>query len=360
MRLRYHEECRSWALILALALGGSAFGQNPVRLEQRSPAEMSAADRAMVATRTGSISRAASLYGYRLDSTFSYRQTICTGAPDAIVLNYRAGAPGHESVFTAAINREKNPEEPVLILPVLISGVVPFLPPAQNPGSIEMLNRIFLQARSGNWMSRALCFVALVGEAPAALQQPAVDRATMQAPEPTLTQERDRIVQTLALRGSTGGYQVWTFTFAQSGKLLGVQSQQQQSKIQQEIASVPTRPATRASVRGETQQEAVDQRLPTEPASPAELDSRPLELAHPPVPANAPVASNAGNAARAETGRPTSHAAANGTSSEPTQSSSASTAISGPMNPAMPPVRIIPEPPAPPSRFIPDPPEPQQ
>ena len=87
------------------------------------------------------------------------------------------------------------------IIPILHFGVVPFVPAIANPHSIEVFDvaisatptatEVLSGTEAGNQplLVRSLCYLAMVGEEPAALGSPSLEQATIHAPIPTLVFE---------------------------------------------------------------------------------------------------------------------------------------------------------------------------
>ncbi len=207
--------------------------------------QMTADDRAAAEAQQQTIATSAQFYGYTLDSSYSYREIACPVAPDHLLLAYEATSPnGSVSRFTAVV-RHGAEEETVgrhsfaLIIPILHFGVVPFVPAIANPHSIEVFNAAIsttptaievlsdTQAGKQPLLVRSLCYLAMVGEEPAALRSPGLEQATIHAPIPTLVfQDRGKIRQSISIRSSPNSYQVWALTFQSAGKLLSATREQ--------------------------------------------------------------------------------------------------------------------------------------
>ncbi len=196
-------------------------------------------DRATAQSWQSAIANSAQFYGYTVDSSYSYREIGCPVAPNDLLLAYQAASPnGSVSRFTAVVRRAAEEEtagsHPVAqIIPILHFGVVPFIPAIANPHSIEVFNAAISPAPSatevlsanqeGNQplLVRALCYLAMVGEEPAALSSPPSSQATIHAPIPTLVfQNKGKIRQQVSIRSSANDYQVWALTFQSGGRLL--------------------------------------------------------------------------------------------------------------------------------------------
>lgn len=140
-------------------------------LDLRNRSQMTAQDSQVVLQRTQDIAHSAEFYGYSLDSSWTYQQTLCPIAPNHVLLNYtRTEANGSLSNFSAVVPRQSGVVE---IFPILRSGISPF---AQQWGehSYAVFNRLVAQERIGMkrldmssafsmpWKDLALCYVALV------------------------------------------------------------------------------------------------------------------------------------------------------------------------------------------------------
>ncbi len=249
-RIRPRPACGAALLALAmLSLSEFAGAQSSSATPQRpaaeysipllSPEQMSADDQAVALRQQLAIAESAQFYGYTLDSSYTYRQMGCPVAPNHLLLAYEATSPnGSISRFTAVVRRGSQGETtgrqiPPQIIPILHFGVVPFIPAIANPHSIEVFNAAIspapsaievlsaTQAGSQPLLVRALCYLAMVGEEPAALESPSSDQATIHAPIPTLVfRNQGKIRQLISIRSSASAYQVWALTFQAGGKLL--------------------------------------------------------------------------------------------------------------------------------------------
>jgi hypothetical protein len=240
------------AVLLAMALftiSEFARAQSSSAKPQPSPAEfsipllppeqMTAGDQAAAQRQQQTIATSAQFYGYTLDSSYAYREIACPVAPDHLLLAYEATSQnGSVSRFTAVVRRGAEEESagrhPVAeIIPILHFGVVPFGPAIANPHSINVFNsgvanapsatEVLAATQAGNQplLVRVLCYLAMVGEEPAALRSPGLEQATIHAPIPTLVfQGRGKIRQMISVRGAASSYQVWALTFQPGGKLL--------------------------------------------------------------------------------------------------------------------------------------------
>ncbi len=204
-----------------------------------SPEQMTADDQAAAQRQQQTIAQSAQFYGYTLDSSYAYREIACPVAPNHLLLAYEATSPnGSVSRFTAVVLRgveeKTSARHPVAqIIPILHFGVVPFGPAIANPHSIEVFNsgvanapsatEVLAATQAGNQplLVRALCYLAMVGEEPAALRSPGLEQATIHAPVPALVfQDRGKIRQMISIRSAPSSYQVWALTFQSGGKLL--------------------------------------------------------------------------------------------------------------------------------------------
>ena len=153
---------------------------------------------------TPAIANSAQFYGYTVDSSYSYREIACPVAPNdcsSPIRRHLRTAPSPASPRSFVRGRRRRPagSHPVAqIIPIFHFGVVPFIPAIANPHSIEVFNAAISPAPSatevlsanqaGNQplLVRALCYLAMVGEEPAAPRSPSSSQATIHAPIPTL------------------------------------------------------------------------------------------------------------------------------------------------------------------------------
>jgi hypothetical protein len=248
-RIRPRPACGAALVALAMlavsefagAQGAPAIPQTPATeysISLLPPEQMTADDQAVALRQQPAIAESAQFYGYILDSSYTYRQMGCPVAPNHLLLAYEATSPnGSISRFTAVVRRGSQSESgrqiPPQIIPILHFGIVPFIPAIANPHSIEVFNssvspapsatEVLSATRTGSQplLVRALCYLAMVGEEPAALRSPSSDQATIHAPIPTLVfRNQGKIRQLISIRSSAGAYQVWALTFQAGGKLL--------------------------------------------------------------------------------------------------------------------------------------------
>jgi hypothetical protein len=195
-------------------------------------AEMPAADARLAADSQSAIARSAAIYGYILDSGYDYKEIGCPYAPNYLLLSYESLQPGGTaSRFTAIVPRNTGSAEAAQIISISHFGSVPYLPAASNPHTFAVFNRVVTAApvglavadnpQSNPLLANSLCYLAMIGEPPAALRAPSLDPATVRGPVPTLQfRENGTVSQVITVRDSSDTYQVWTFTFARNGSLL--------------------------------------------------------------------------------------------------------------------------------------------
>jgi hypothetical protein len=345
-------------LVAALATLANADAQSFAAADQSSsipllpPAAMSESDARIAVAEQPAVAESARLYGYVLDSSYDYREIACPFAPGHLLLAYKAvQSGGAVSRFTAVLRRGAEGEiggrqGGVEIIPILHFGVVPFVPAYSSPHSFEVFNQAVTAGPEGReavaslkagrepLLTRSLCFLAMIGEPPAAIRAPSLDPATLHAPVPTLQfVEKARVRQILAVRNSEATYQVWTLTFSPAGRLLAAQPEEHSIRTE-----APTLTAT----------------APSAPPPPAPTPSSPE-----PIPPPAPASSATAIAPAVE-------------SPESVPVSRSATEKASPVAAAAPPrplPSVRPSPlhrsapnaalaPPPPSRFIPDPPPP--
>jgi hypothetical protein len=238
--------------ILVATLGraqtaSSAYPQDDSRfsIPLLSPQQMPPDDRTVAQSWQPAIANSAQFFGYTIDSSYTYREIACPVAPKHLLLAYEATAPnGSISRFTAVVSRGAEEENagshPVAqIIPILHFGVVPFIPAIANPHSIGVFNSAITpapsatkilsanQAGSQPLLVRALCYLAIVGEEPAALGSPPSSPATIHAPIPALVfQNKGKIRQQLSIRSRQNSYEVWALAFQPGGNLLSATRQE--------------------------------------------------------------------------------------------------------------------------------------
>jgi len=199
---------------------------------------MKSSDAAVAADSQPAISRSAQIYGYALDSSWSYRQIGCPFASKHLLLSYESTSPrGVASRFTAILRRGTEEEiaaghTGVEIIPILHFGVVPFSPAEANPHTFDVFNQVVPPVHpvpsalslDNPLLLRSLCFTAMIGEPPSLLRAPSLDPATLRAPVPTVLFLENRAVRTrFSVRNSEAAYRVWTMTFSWSGKLVAAE-----------------------------------------------------------------------------------------------------------------------------------------
>lgn len=294
-------------------------------------AQMPPDDLRLVADNEAAIARSAEIYGYELDSTYDYQEIACPLAPDHLLLAYESAQPnGAASRFSAVVPRGSAGTGPIPIISISHFGDIPFLPAGSNPHTIEVFNRAVSVAPvaeavadnpgSNPLLFNSLCYLAMIGEPPAALTAPSLTPATIHAPVPTMKfGEKGSVTQIVSVRNSSETYQVWSFAFGRDGRLLSA------DKVDHPIDATPPIGNAAAALSVGS------------PVAPAEAE------ASAPMTASQPAA--AAPAAIAVISRPTANppAVADATKTPP---------------PAkvvpVPTERLIANPPAPPSRFTPD------
>jgi hypothetical protein len=320
---------------------------------------MSSADAGIALHWQTAIARSAQIYGYDLDASYTYRQIACPVAPDHLLLAYEAhSSNGALSRFTAVVPRATEPAERQLvsaqIVPILRSGMTPFVAAASNPHSIDVFNAavpagsaIPAETEAGRqpMLLRGLCYLAMIGEEPAALPSLSTDPAIASAPPPTLQYlERGRIEEIISVRNTLATYRIWSLLFSREGRLLSATCRERPTANTPPTldAGMLSLPSTSAAIASPQPAVAAETRTP--PVLPP--------TAHPSVEATLPApASSVPNRAEPVSVAGPSPAFSPGTSTAP-----------GPDLP-LPASRFIPEPPPPASRFVPEtalPPPPHQ
>jgi hypothetical protein len=140
-------------------------------LELRSSAQITPEDSQLVTSRARDIARSAEFYGYTLDGSWNYQQTVCPVARNHVLLNYSRTEPnGSTSTFSAVVPRQGRVVE---IFPIVRSGFAPYVQP-WGEHSYTVFNSLISDERKGAkkldtsdtlsvpWKDWALCYVALV------------------------------------------------------------------------------------------------------------------------------------------------------------------------------------------------------
>jgi hypothetical protein len=235
IRFRFASQVLMFVL-LAVTLGQTESGStdsSQYAISLLTPEQMKASDRAIVEQQQSAIAASAQFYGYTINTAYAYRQIDCPVAAAALVLAYEStAANGAISRFTAVIPRAVG-DTHAQIIPILRFGIVPFVPAIANPHSIEVFNAaveagpnavgVLSAAETGHQplMVRSLCYLAMVGEEPAAIRSPGKNPATILAPVPTVIfLDHEKVRQQISIRSTAETYQVWGLTFDSAGKLL--------------------------------------------------------------------------------------------------------------------------------------------
>ncbi len=246
-------------------------GTHSISIPLLAPEDMPAADARTVMDHQREIVRSALIYGYNVDASYRYRQVACPLAPHHLILAYESTQPaGALSRFTAVLasdNGEKHPTSPVQILPILQYGMTPFRPAYSSPHSVEVFNRTVdpgpIASNQGTppaqypnlkgpslkdpALTRSLCYLAMVGAEPAALRDPSVETATLQAPVPTqVFLDKERVQESFSIGSSSTAYQVWSLTYSADGRLLTVEEKESPVGAAPAILSAGAAPATSA------------------------------------------------------------------------------------------------------------------
>jgi len=240
------------ALALGMLPATGAFAQNAAAAESGmvsiplvARTQMPQGDVQAVSDNQAAISTSAAIYGYALDSGYDYSEIVCPLAPNHILLTYESAQPnGEASRFTAVVPRMSGRTGGVQIISISHFGTVPYLPAGSNPHTIDVFNRVMAAApvgqavadnpRSNPLLYSSLCYLAMIGEPPAALTTPSLTPATVHAPVPTMKfREKGSVTQVVSVRNSSDTYQVWNFTFGRDGRLLSAE------KVEHPIDTTP-------------------------------------------------------------------------------------------------------------------------
>jgi hypothetical protein len=224
-----------WPSLFAGAETVAASESSVISISLLAPAEIPASDARLAADSQSAIARSAAIYGYILDSSYDYKEIACPYAPNDLLLSYESLQPsGTASRFTAIVPRDAGSSNGTQIISISHFGSVPYLPAASNPHTFALFNRVVSAAPVGQAVAQnpqsnpllvnSLCYLAMIGEPPAALRAPSLDPATVHGPVPTLQfREKGTVSQVITVRNSRDTYQVWTLTFARNGSLLSAE-----------------------------------------------------------------------------------------------------------------------------------------
>jgi hypothetical protein len=201
-------------------------------LEFRTPEQMTAADKSLVAGNEEEIVRRAELQGFRLDGAESgehgwgYEQAVCPVFPNHVVLEYsRDNGAGDVTLFSVVVPRG---EGHVRVIPVRRRGYSLWTPASSNALTLNDFNHMVKEEPAGlsaDWLTLGLCYGALAGghvragliaEAAADEHYPLVIPATL-----AVSRKGGADVR-FADTSAKAGAKDWTLTFAQSGRLLKV------------------------------------------------------------------------------------------------------------------------------------------
>jgi len=291
---------------------------------------MSAEDQQAVALHAADIALAASIYGYTLDASWSYRQAVCPLAPGHLLLDYSNnsnnssnqrgssnddgsntqgaanGGPG-TSRFSAVVPRNGRV---VRIIPLLRAGTAPFVTPV-GAHSYAVFNAIMdaepglrqrsIDPASGAVFDWGLCYLALVSGPPAAVSDPDRELHLVSAVEPTLKLLANGAVGiALTIQEDSRTVAVWDLAFSRSGALLNavrvphainwdlneaahgpaVASDPQPPRRSGDVTEKPgPRPLAAQSIPGEG---PVAEPRPASPASATRVPAAPTALQEPP------------------------------------------------------------------------------
>jgi hypothetical protein len=137
--------------------------------------QISASDRALIATAKPLIQREASFGGIDFGvGKWSYQQLECHALPEHLFLIYtRNNGVGDVSLFSTAISRTG--KDRVRVIPIRRRGFSLFSPAPVNPLTIAMFNRIRAEepaSKNADWLSTSLCYAALTGAHPETSSSP--------------------------------------------------------------------------------------------------------------------------------------------------------------------------------------------
>ncbi|HVJ07034.1 MAG TPA: hypothetical protein VM554_01485 [Acidisarcina sp.] len=211
-----------------------------LQIEERSPEQMDAADRQLLAAQQSAIVSAATVSGYDLQQgSWTYEQAVCPSFPGTMLLRYSDASPAaRASRFVAVLDRASGN---VRISPIVRAGNSPFHSSYKNPNTFSIFNQLLareglriedpsLQDR-GQWVRLALCYAELSGDHPTTLLTDtlygeAFER-NVNVPIERAEKDGSLTLEFSDVNDSKSTIQ-WNLNFDPHGKLVGVERQRRQ------------------------------------------------------------------------------------------------------------------------------------
>jgi hypothetical protein len=193
--------------------------KEPVRF--RAEEQMTAADRALLASQGHAIATAAEFHSIDpATGAWTRSQIECPALPGHLFVRYsRNQGPGDVTVFTAAIAR--GGEAKVHVIPVLRRSYATLFESPGNVAALGIFNRVLREEGSAgprSWYGLGLCYVALAGAGPGPAQADAATR-TLDA-EAILSVVDGKTVLHVADSNVLTRTAEWTLVFDRNGMLL--------------------------------------------------------------------------------------------------------------------------------------------
>jgi hypothetical protein len=204
-----------------------AASDHPV--EFRSVDQMSSTDRELARRADASIRAAAASAAFDLNQGhWSSQQILCPALPQHLFLrSMRNGGSGDVSLFTVSIQRGAG--ERVHILAIQRRGFSLFTPAPLNARTIAVFNHIRDEERFApsalppNWLETGLCYAALSGADPKALQPTEFSAKTRSVPaSPAVLESSNDGAAVVRFTEAATRPVEWTLDFDAKGRLLKV------------------------------------------------------------------------------------------------------------------------------------------
>jgi hypothetical protein len=198
-------------------------------IEHRAPAQMDAADRDLLQSRSRELAAAAAIFGYDLSAArWIQEQALCPAFPDTLMVHYLTRYPdGSESLFTALVPRDRGR---VRVVPSLHRNGTTYLPAAKDPRNYALFNELVPAeiatqdaGPEGNWLVLGVCYAEMVGARPNVPDDPGLDIAMVHAPASTF--RVDTVAKTREIqfpdREGPNVYTIWTIMLSHGGRITG-------------------------------------------------------------------------------------------------------------------------------------------
>lgn len=214
--------------LVPFALGPT--GQdNPQAIGFRPARALSPEDSQLISNRWAALKKKALVSGFNLDGKgWNYEQILSPAFSEHVLLLFRqGGASGDVSEFSVLIPHTG--KEPILVIPILRRGYLPYSAPQEDPVAMAAFNRALAGERANGkpyWVWVSSCYAALngahaiLGSAPADMGQ---DRSAgwLAVPTPSLhAEDNGGAVARFAVQRAPGRLSEWKLTFDKNGNLI--------------------------------------------------------------------------------------------------------------------------------------------